>query len=95
MMPTHRNIRMANARLLSHGYLHCVRPCLLGDLYAMYFFYCLAKTSAGVVDILLSLPFLIRKPKDWYRLSGTSMDIPRPPSSKAGRWPRWGRKRPK
>ena len=45
---------------------NCVRPCAIGDLYAVYFFYCLAKTSIGCADIVVSLPFLLRKPKEWY-----------------------------
>jgi hypothetical protein len=58
-----------NSTLSSHN---CAVPCSLGDLYATYALYCLAKTSVGTVDIVLTTGFLLRKPREWYRMAEMS-----------------------
>ena len=55
---------------LNNGALYattCAVPCILGDFFATYGFYGLSKTIVGSLDLCLATPFLIRKPKDWYR----------------------------
>ena len=54
-----------NNGTLSTG--NCVVPCGLGDFFAMYGWYGVSKSAVGVVDVLLATPFLLRKPRDWYR----------------------------
>ena len=53
--------------------LNCVRPCMLGDLYAAYALYALGKTCVGACDMYLSTGFLIRRPQDWYRTTSMQM----------------------
>ena len=55
---------------LNNGALYattCVVPCMLGDFYATYGIYGISKSVVGTLDLLVATPFLMRKPKDWYR----------------------------
>ena len=52
---------------------NCDVPCVLGDLYAMYGFYGISKCFVGVVDLVLATPFLVSKPRDWYRWGSTRL----------------------
>lgn len=46
---------------------NCIRPCMLGDLYAVYGLYAIGKALVGATDVLLCTGFLLRRPADWYR----------------------------
>ena len=46
---------------------NCIRPCMLGDLYAVYGLYAIGKALVGTTDVLLCTGFLLRRPADWYR----------------------------
>jgi hypothetical protein len=48
-------------------------PCTFGDFYAMYGFYGISKSFVGAVDLVLTTPFLLAKPKDWYRWGQTRL----------------------
>ena len=69
MSCAHRPVPTLDADSRRPGATQCDVPCPVGDLYAIYAFYMLAKTSVGVVDVLLAFPFLVRKPRDWYRIT--------------------------
>ena len=56
-----------------HAVLNCVRPCMLGDLYAVYALYAIGKTLVGACDIVLSTGFLLWRPRDWYRTNSMQM----------------------
>ena len=43
-------------------------PCAVGDLFATYSLYVLAKCGLGLFDLVLNTATLCTKPRDWYRL---------------------------
>ena len=53
-----------NSSLISSN---CAVPCLLGDLFAIYGLYGVSKCAVGIMDIVLATPFLLAKPRHWYR----------------------------
>ena len=62
-------LRLGRALTVSSTLLgpNCVRPCLLGDLYAVYGLYAIGKACMGTADVILCTGFLLRRPRDWYR----------------------------
>ena len=65
---------------------NCVRPCMVGDLYAVYAFYAFGKTAVGAADVVLSTGFLVRRPMDWYRLKSANYASERPKRAEKSRW---------